>query len=95
MNSFVRILFTLAAVLILASFTLECNRKEDSVKVGQVWKESHYKDNPYRDEEVNYKKVIDISGDYVLYIMNEKDTLNELLYWFVVNSECIENCENN
>ena len=83
---------TLAIVsLLLVAVVTSCN-KENSIKVGQTWKYTYGIDNPYENAHIHYNKVIDVTGDYVLYIKDGKDTVNEKKYWFVVNSECIDNC---
>ena len=66
--------------------------KESSIDVGQTWKYTENEDNPYEKVETTYKEVIEITGEYVLYIKDGKDTLNEKKYWFVVGSECVSNC---
>jgi len=81
-------------ILIIASFLTPCDTPAIEVKVGQTWKAVYNDDNPYEVIVINYREVIDISGDYVLYIQNEKDTLNKQIYWFVCcDNECIKNCE--
>ena len=76
-------------LLLVSCFSTSCS---ESIKVGQTWKQTFNEDNPYETVRVNYKKVIEITGEYVLYTMNDKDTLNEKKYWFVVSSQCVDNC---
>lgn len=78
--------------LVLVVFVNSCTNREDSVKVGQIWKQTLYEDDPYKNAVIEYKEVIEITGEYVLYIKNKKDTLHENKYWFVVCSECVSNC---
>jgi hypothetical protein len=78
--------------LVLVAFANSCTNDEDNIKVGQIWKETLYEDDPYRKAVIDYKEVIEITGKYVLYVKNKKDTLHEKKYWFVVNSECVSNC---
>lgn len=80
-------------IFFIGSYYLLFNKKEDSIKVGQTWKYVFDEDNPYSEPYIQYRKVIDISGEYVLYVKNGKDTLNERKYWFVVGSKCIYNCK--
>jgi hypothetical protein len=61
------------------------------IKVGQMYKEVSFKDNPYRKPIVDYKRVIDIKGDYVLFIQNGEDTLSDSKRWFTVGSVLMEN----
>lgn len=87
------ILVLFGIVFLLLSFTFTCNRKENTVEVGQIWKSSYYENDPYREEVNYYNEIIDLPEDYVVYIQNGKDTLSETRYWFVVKSECVENCK--
>lgn len=64
--------------------------KEDLIKVGQTWKYSFGMDNPFEKGFVRYREVIDIKGDYVLYINEEGDTLSETKRWFVVSGEILK-----
>ena len=63
--------------------------KEDSIKIGQTWKYSFEMDNPFKKGFVTYKEVIDIKGDYVLYIRENGDTASETKRWFVVCGEIL------
>ena len=78
-------------IILISILSLDgCNNiKEHTVAVGQVWKETCHQDDPYQKADIHYKKVIEITGDYVLYIQDDKDTLHEKKYWFVVCSEII------
>ncbi len=81
---------------LVVAFAIGCTNEEDSIKdsikVGQTWKQTLFEDDPYRKAVIDYKEVIEITGEYVLYIENDKDTLHEKKYWFVVRSECVSNC---
>lgn len=78
--------------LVIVAFAIGCTNNEESIKVGQTWKYTYGIDNPYEPARIYYKEVIEITGEYVLYIKDKKDTLNEKKYWFVVNNECVSNC---
>ena len=82
--------YSLYAVLVSVLFS-SCS-KEDKIKVGQNWKYTYGVDNPYEKAIIHYREVIEITGEYVLYIQDKKDTLNDKKYWFVVSSECVKNC---
>jgi len=77
---------------LLVAVAVGCTNNEDSIKVGQTWKYTYGIDNPYERAKIHYREVIEITGEYVLYIEDKKDTLNDKKYWFVVNSECVSNC---
>jgi len=47
-----------------------------SLKIGQTWIQTVNVENPFDKTPKNYKRVLDIKEDYVLYILNEKDTLS-------------------
>lgn len=64
--------------------------KEDSIKVGQTWKYSIGTDNPFEKGFITYKEVIDVKGNYVLYINENKDTVSETKSWFVVCGEILK-----
>jgi hypothetical protein len=81
-----------AIYTLLVAFATGCTNDENSIKVGQTWKHTLFEDDPYRKVVVDYREVIEITGEYVLYVENKKDTLHEKKYWFVVNSECVSNC---
>ena len=78
--------------LVLVAFATGCTNIEDSIKVEQTWKHTLFEDNPYRKAVIDYREVIEITGEYVLYVENNKDTLHEKKYWFVVSSKCVRNC---
>lgn len=82
--------YSLYAVLVAVFFS-SCS-KEDKINVGQTWKYTYGIDNPYEKARIHYREVIEITGEYVLYIEDKKDTLNDKKYWFVVSSECVQNC---
>ena len=85
----------LAKLMLVAVFSLtvfSCKNEEDKIKVGQTWKVVIGEKNPYEKPTFLYRKVIDIQGDYVQYIENKKDTLNDSKYWFLVSAELVENC---
>lgn len=72
----------------IAIFVFSCYRNNDSIEIGQIWKLTLYEDDPHRDAEVYFQKIVGIEGDYIFYIENNgKDTLKEEMYWFVVLSE--------
>ena len=75
---------------LLVAVAIGCG--EDTIKVGQVWKETYNENNPYKKVTINYKEVIEITGEYLLYVKNKKDTVVDKKYWFVVCSECVSNC---
>tara|TARA_R110000868_G_C10341607_1_gene715288 strand:+ start:233 stop:514 length:282 start_codon:yes stop_codon:yes gene_type:complete len=83
--------YTFYTVLVAFIFT-SCTEVEDTIEVGQVWKYTMNKDNPYEKVITHYNEVIEITGDYVLFIENKKDTINEKKHWFTVSSECVINC---
>jgi len=78
--------------LALIVFATGCSQvnPEGSIEVGQIWKQTLHEDDPYQKAEIYYKEVIEITGDYVLFVQNKKDTLHQKKYWFVVSSECIK-----
>ena len=83
----------LAKLMLVAVFSLtifSCQNEEDKIKVGQTWKVVLQEKNPYEKPTFLYRKVIDIQGDYVQYIENKKDTLNDSKYWFLVSAELVE-----
>lgn len=74
-------------------FTLfSCKKQESDIKKGQTWKVVIGEKNPYEKPIFLYRKVIDIQGDYVQYIENKKDTLNDSKYWFLVSAVLVEDC---
>lgn len=64
-------------------------KKEDEIEIGQTWKCTHFEDNPFKETIIVFRKVIDIQGEYVQYIENEKDKRSDKKYWFVINSELV------
>lgn len=85
----------LAKLMLVAVFSLtlfSCKNEEDKIKVGQTWKTVIGEKNPYEKPTFLYRKVIDIQGDYVQYIENKKDTLNDSKYWFLVSAKLVEDC---
>ena len=78
--------------LVLVAFTAGCTEPEDTIEVGQIWKETINRDNPYKKATIFYKEVIEITGEYVLYVESKKDTIPEKKFLFVVSSECVSNC---
>lgn len=81
-------------ILTLAFITVKCNfkeqsydDKESSLAIGQVWVSI---DTSYSSIQYPYeKRIVYISNRWVLFIENNmlKDTIPELKFWFVVNSE--------
>jgi hypothetical protein len=69
------------------------NITQSSIKVGQVWEVTYNRDNPYEENITFRNNVIGVDNGYVLYVQNGKDTLNETKRWFVILSECVENCD--
>ncbi len=84
-----------AKLLLVAVFSLtlfSCENEKNKIKVGQTWKVVIGEKNPYEKPIFLYRKVIDIQGDYVQYIQNKKDTLNDSKYWFLVSAELLQDC---
>ena len=51
--------------------------KRESPKVGQTYVYVLYKDNPFKEKKYLFWEIIDIKGEYIKYIENEKDTLSD------------------
>ena len=64
--------------------------KEESIEVGQTWKYEHGHDNPFKKPTIHWKRVIDVQGDYVLYVQDNRDTLSDKKQWFIISSKLIE-----
>ena len=82
-----KMLFVLMFFLLITS----CDCKENQIKVGQTWKVTIGKENPFRKPTIYYKRVIAIKGNYVKYVENNKDTLSDEKRWFLVLAELVEN----
>lgn len=80
-------------------------RMSESVRVGQVWRVSYNKDNPFEDIKYDDKKIIAIQNGYIQYLSlwtAEKnkylefpisDTLSTSASLFIYNNHCIQGCE--
>ena len=90
-NLKIKISYTFYTVLV-AFLIVGCTDIKDTIKVGQVWKMTYNEDNPYKKATINYNEVIEITGEYLLYVKNKRDTVSEKKYWFVVGSKCVSNC---
>ena len=51
--------------------------KNESPKVGQTYVYVIYKDNPFKEKKYIFWEIIDIKGEYIKYIENERDTLSD------------------
>ena len=80
----------LLILFMLKTYVFRHEVKAYSIEVGQVWEETLYEDNPYKETKTYTKEVIEIKNGYVLYVENSIDTLSESKYWFTVSSECIK-----
>jgi len=79
--------------IMVGVFLIGCeNNPEDSIRVCQIWKIVYYEDNPYKETITDYREVIEISDEYVLYTQNQEYIYSERKYWFVMGSECVYNC---
>ncbi|MEJ8803148.1 hypothetical protein [Pontibacter sp. H249] len=77
----------LMAVLLAVSafFLIPKNQPEMNsdfeVKAGQVWRYVLHEDNPFREPKTYDALILDVKGDYALYIENG-DTLSGRKSWF-------------
>ena len=81
--------------ILLVAGLLSCSERESNIskiKLGQTWKYVGNENNPYEKAIIHYNKIIDVTGEYVLYIQDGKDTLNDKKFWFVIGSELIQPC---
>jgi hypothetical protein len=81
--------------LVLFFITIGCTetKLESDIQVGQTWIYIYQEDNPYEPTIIWQDKVIEIKGEYVLYVRDGKDTFNDSKYWFIVGHQCITNCK--
>ena len=85
--------YLLLCVIIVFTVKYFIEFKKNSLKVNQVWKKTFFEENPFIENEVYYRKVIDIKGNYVLYL-EDNDTLSCSKFTFINGeSECVENCD--
>ena len=64
----------------------EEHKKEATIAVGQVWLYNDDANNPFNLENPRHRTVLDIKGDYVLYVNVFKDTLSVSKGVFIRNS---------
>ena len=60
------------------------------VNIGDVWGYPVKTPDPFKKYESEKNRVIDIKGDYVQYIRNDKDTCSTNIRTFVFNSKKIK-----
>ena len=81
--------------ILLVAGLISCSEQErniSKIKNGQTWKYVDNENNPYEKAIIHYNRIIDVTGEYVLYIQDNKDTLNDRKFWFVIGSELIQPC---
>lgn len=81
--------------ILLVAGLFSCSERErniSKIKLGQTWKYVGNENNPYEKAIIHYNRIIDVTGEYVLYIQDNKDTLNDTKFWFVIGSELIQPC---
>jgi hypothetical protein len=64
--------------------------KSNSIKPGQVYKYTHGEDNPFEKPFVQINRVLEVKGDYVLYVNQEGDTSSTTSRLFMYNSKQIK-----
>lgn len=58
-----------------------------TLSVGDVWTYQANSDNPFSKSPVRVNRVIDLKGDYVLFVQNEEDTISTTRRWFIIGSK--------
>tara|TARA_R110000772_G_scaffold95789_1_gene194129 strand:- start:2889 stop:3137 length:249 start_codon:yes stop_codon:yes gene_type:complete len=66
--------------------------KENSIEIGQVWEYIPVDENPFKKKIFSSDSVIDVKGDYVLFIRNG-DSISQRKSWFIIGYECVRNCD--
>jgi len=86
-TNFIIITLIIITCYILTLFIFFSSSKENSLKVGQIWIYKINVENPFKPMKIFHQRIIDIKGDYVLYVENFKDTLSERKSLFILNAE--------
>ena len=79
--------------LVLFSITIGCTetKLESDIQVGQTWVRIYQEDNPYEPTIIWHDEIVDIQGEYLLYVRDGKDTFNDSKYWFIKGHKFITN----
>jgi len=64
----------------------EEHKKEATIEIGQVWLYNDDANNPFNSEKPRHRTVLDVKGDYILYVNVFKDTLSVSKRVFIKNS---------
>jgi len=59
-------------------------------KIGEVWLYPVNKNDPFKKYDTEVSRVINIKGDYIQYIINDKDTASSTISTFIYNSKKIK-----
>ena len=56
--------------------------RHPNIKVGQVWVKEYYDDDPFKEVKRDTIDIIDVKGDYVLYVNRScNDTISNTKHW--------------
>ena len=82
-------------MLVVIPFLLFSCGNSEKVEVGQTWRYILDENNPYEKPIFIDDIIIDVQGEYVLFIRNKKDTLSKNKRWFTRYSTLIKNSAKN